>query len=202
MFSRVKLILAIALTLGLAACGGEEQGSGAADVITGFRSDPAKVDASFAAIHGQLRERPDQLRKAALEHLDADDRNVRYASVYALAVTAGSGESFEALRPILESTDISERLLAAGSLVARGEKAAIPVLVDALGTETLLRFKDPPKPAWEYAHFVLVRHTGRGSSLEVLPGAEAAVSAKRGWEQWWAANESSLRWNATARRYE
>lgn len=198
----MKVILAIALAVGLAACGGSGAGSGAENALTGFSGEPAKVDASFARIHGDLRMRPDELREAALEHLDDDDRNVRYASVYALAVTAEEGESIEALRPILDSTDVSERLLAAGSLIARGEKEAIPVLVDALGTGALLSFRDPPKPAWEYAHFVLSRYTGRGSPLQVLSNAQAAAAAKPAWEQWWAAKGNSLRWNAMTRTYE
>lgn len=170
--------------------------------ITGFSAEAARVDASFEAIHEHLQSRSTELREAALEHLEDDDRNVRYASLYALALTAEKGESVEALRSFLKSNDVSERMLAAGSLVARGEKAAIPVLIDALGSDGLLDFRDPPKPAWEFAHLVLTRYTGRESPLHTPPDLAAAVAAKTAWESWWREQGESLRWNPAMRVYE
>lgn len=104
------------------------------------RSPPAAVTAAksrrFRAIHELARERPGELRAAALEQLRSGESNIRYAAVYALSLTA-EDESLEALRPLLESTETSERMLAASSLVSQGEKAALPVLVEALGSRAV-----------------------------------------------------------------
>jgi len=168
--------------------------------ITEFGKKPEQIKASLAAIHRLLRERPAELRTAALKHLNATDPTVRFAALYALALTAEHGPSMEALRPFLESKDVNERMRAAVSLVARGEKTALPVLINALGSDTLLD-RRPPRSAWELAKSVLVRYTEKDFGLVAAQDGAAAVRTKAAWERWWTQDGAGLRWDATKRRY-
>lgn len=196
-------IPALGLALLLAACGGGADSPEGA--ITGFRGDADNVGESFRAISGHLRERPAQLRAAALDHLGAEDPNVAYAALYSLAITAEEGESIDALRPFLESGDVSERMLAAGSLVARGEKAGIPVLIDALDSEEPLAYRTPERPAWLFAQHVLLRYTGQDVGPALAQPEELdptlVAEAMPDWERWWAKNGGALRWDASAREF-
>lgn len=142
-----RIVVALFVLL-LSACGGSDSGSSAERAITEFNTDPVEVDASFGKIHTELDARPAELRAAALEQLASDDFAVHYAAFYSLAITAERGQSMLALRPFLRSSDVSERMLAAGSLAFRGDKESLPVLIAALGSEEKLRFRRPPVEAW------------------------------------------------------
>lgn len=196
-------IPALVLALLLAACGGDADSPEGA--ITGFRGDAENVTESFRAISGHLRERSADLRAAALQHLDAEDDAVAYAALYALSITAEEGESMDALRPFLESDDMSERMLAAGSLVVRGEKAGIPVLIEALDSEEPLAYRTPERPAWIFAQHVLLRYTGQdlGPALAEPEDLDPSLvaEAKPDWERWWAESGGALRWDASAREF-
>lgn len=160
------MFLVVLALLALPACGGDgggeptqASGSGPGQVITGFNGESA----DFRAMHELAREQPGELRTAALDELGSRQSNVRYAAVYGLAMTA-EGRSLERLRGLLESEDVSERVLAAEALVSRGEAAGLPVLIEALGSEEGLRFRDPPQRAWELARLLLVQYRVRISA--------------------------------------
>lgn len=142
---------------------------------------------SFAAIHQHLRERPEELRQAALRQVGSDDPGTQFAALYALATTAEQGQSMEVLSAYLESGDVSERMLAAGSLLVRGDKAAIPVLIAALHSVETLAYQESGAPAWLVAQDLLVRYTGEriGPPLEEPEdfNAAAVAAAQADWLQ-------------------
>ena len=182
----------MSLGLLLAACGGDRDSP--AQAITDFSGDPEAVDDSFAAIHDHLRERPDELRAAALEHLGEEDPNVHYAAMYALSLTAEPGESADGLRRYLGSDDLNERFLAAGSLLARGEKEAIPVLIDLLDSEDPVAYRDPPRMAWQVARSALLTFVEQDHGLVDAEGFEDVSATKPAWERWWDEAGDAVQW--------
>ena len=162
--------------------------SEAARVLHPFASAPDLVDEDFRALNSLVRNSPGEVRDAAIERLRASDPNLRYAAVYGLALTADDADSIAALVPIVTSSDISERMLAAGSLISRGERSAFPILIDALDSGDPLAFRDPPQRAWQFVRFVLIQYTEEDMGL-LGPrtfSTEQAAAAKPTWETWWS----------------
>jgi len=195
--SGVRLVLAILLLLTLAACGGSggngEVGS-PEQAILAFDSAPLKREPSLRAVYGHIHARPAELREAALNHLRDDDPDVRYASLFALAMTAERGVSLDALRPFLGSADPSERLMAAGTLVAKGEKAGLPILIEALTSTAPLRY-EPSRLGWEFARSALIEFTDEDMGLLARPGARWEPEAVRArWRAWWEKSEPHVSW--------
>lgn len=154
-------------------------------------------------IHRLADERPADVRAAALDQLETAKGDVRYAALYALALTAEGADAFAALHEALISPNVDERMLAAGSLVARGDTAALPVLIEMLGSEEELAFRHPPQAAWRFARFVLVQYTGQDLGL-LGPrtfSASDAAAAQPAWEDWWVQHGGSLQYNARERLY-
>jgi len=167
--------------------------------VAGFASD--QIDGSLARLALSIAQDPAGTRKVALERLKAEDEAVRFAALLTLASTAEAGESLEALRPFLNSERRSERLLAASRLASQGEKSALPILIEALGSEKVLGFSAPPEPAWRFARRALLRHTDRDFGLRDADDAESASRTRRPWDAWWDNSASNLRWDAKARRF-
>lgn len=177
--------------------------SEAARVLDGFASAPNRVAEDFRVLNSLVRHSPGEVRDAAIERLHASDPIRRYAAVYGLALTADDAESMAALVPILSSSDINERMLAAGSLISRGDKSAFPVLIGALDSDDPLAFRDPPQRAWQFARFVLVQYTDEDMGL-LGPrtfSAEQAAAAKRAWDRWWSEHGDALRYDENERVY-
>lgn len=177
--------------------------SEAARVLDAFASTPNRVAEDFRALHSLVRDTPGEVRDAAIERLQASDPNLRYAAVYGLALTADDAESMAALVPILSSPDISERMLAAGSLISRGDKNAFPVLIDALDSDDPLAFRDPPQRAWQFARFVLIQYTEEDMGM-LGPrtfSLDQAAAAKPAWERWWSEHGDALRYDENERVY-
>lgn len=177
--------------------------SAAADAIASFATGPEQLNSSFAAIHRHVNERPADVRVAALDQLPTATGDVRYAALYALSLTAEGDDAFVALHDALESVDVDERMLAAGSLVARGDKAALPVLIEMLGSAEDLAFRDPPQAAWEFARFVLLRYTAEDLGLlgpRTFSAVDAAA-AQPAWATWWIEHGDRLEFDAEQRLY-
>lgn len=196
----MRLIVTSLLLFALAACGGEggpdREAGPPQDPILAFDSSPLKREPSIRALYAQIHARPAELREAALAHLRDGDPDVRYASLFALAMTAEPGASLDALRPFLQSTDPSERMMAAGALAANGEKAGLPVLIEALTSTAPLRFHDPSLLAWQLARSTLIQYTDEDMGLLARPGARwEPEAAQARWRAWWQKNESRLGWN-------
>jgi len=141
------------------------------------------------------------LRAAALKHLHDTDPNVRFASFYALTLTAAPGSSMAALQTFLSSSDVNERLPAAGAIVSRGAKDGLPVLIDALGSSDVVAWFDPPMEAWQYASFVLTTFTGQDFGLTKAKDAAAAARTRPAWQKWYREHGASLTWDPAERRF-
>ena len=195
----MRRIVTSLLLFALAACGRDGGPDGEAgpprDPILAFDSSPSKREPSFHALYGQIHTRPAELREAALAHLRDEDPDVRYATLFALAMTAEPGASLDALRPFLQSADPSERLMAAGALVAQGEKAGLPVLIDSLTATAPLRFYDPSLLAWQFARSTLIQYTDEDMGLLARPGAKwEPEQAQARWRAWWQTSEPRIGW--------
>lgn len=177
--------------------------SEAARLLDGFASAPNRVAEDFRVLNSLVRHSPGEVRDAAIERLQASDPILRYAAVYGLALTADDAESMAALVPILSSSDISERILAAGSLISRGDKSAFPVLIGALDSDDPLAFRDPPQRAWQFARFVLIQYTETDMGLLGPPtfSAEQAAAAKPAWDRWWSEHGDALRYDENGQVY-
>ena len=187
------------MTVSAAATGVSE----AAAAIEAFSIESELVGASFAEIHRLAELRPDELREAALDQLEAGDTAARYPALYALALTVEGTEATDALRAVLDSPDINERMLAAGSLIAQGEKAAFPILIELLGSDEQLALRDPPQQAWQFARFLLIQYTDEDMGLlgPSTYGPDQAAVAQQAWQDWWASTGASLQFDAATQVY-
>jgi HEAT repeat protein len=188
---RAALFAAVVL---LAGCGGGSQkASGPDDAIARFSVAPARVNASFAGVNELALRDPEGMRAAALKELPSTDRNVRYAAVYALALTAKPGASLRALVPLLDSRDPSERVLAAQTLVAQQDRRGVPVLIDALDSNAPFAHWAPPRQVWEVARNALLRFVPVDLGLGKARTMRQAATAQRAWAAWWKAHGSVVR---------
>jgi len=140
-------------------------------------------------------------RIAGLQHLRDTNPYTRFAALYTVALTAVPGPTMQALRTAVRASDTSERLLAAVALLVRGEKAAIPVLIETLDSSQYLEFHDPPQQAWDYARSILLTYTTQDFGLRKASTLAAARRAQRAWIAWWKAHASSIHWDATSHQY-
>jgi hypothetical protein len=154
-------------------------------------STQAGLTASFAAVQAQVRKNPSELRDAAIPLANAPDPAVRFAAIYALSLTADDVKSRDALAPILESGDVSERLLAAEALLRGGDTSALPVVIDALGNDHSMELWEPPMAVWRFARLLLLGATGLDLGLQSAETLDQALVAKAAWEQWWRASGST-----------
>lgn len=158
--------------------------------------------AAVAQIHAAALDDPDGLRDVGLEHAHSSDAEVRWAALYALSlvVEPGDEESAEALRVALQSADLDERLAAAGGLVASGERSALPVLIELLGsgeTTSYVRI-----PAWRVARGLLLTSTSEDFGLRAADSAAAAASTAPAWESWWRDAGANLTWQPAEGRFQ
>lgn len=186
-------LLVVVLLIGVACSGG---GGGDADALADFEGEPE----DFHAVAGESINDPDGLRKRALERLD-DDSPARVGAIFALTLTAEAGPALDALADVAGSEDLTERLVAADALAARGESAGLAVLIGALDSDETLGFPDPPQPAWAFAQFALVAYTDQDLGLAAAADLDAAAATKPAWEQWLAENEASLRFDDDEGRF-
>lgn len=192
---RLLLILAITL-MGISLSCNLTGQTGPESLIVNFSGDSDREDEEFGALEEAIDIAPEEIRLAAMEHLEDENKNVRFAALYVIARTAAAGESMEALVPFLKSSDISERITAAEALLVRGDKAAFPALIDALDSSAFLNFRDPPQQAWEAASFALIQFTDEDLGLLGVEDIAGSAAAKPAWEAWWQSNAEALIWNA------
>lgn len=161
----------------------------------------AGVDADFAMLEDAVHADPDGVRAAALRHLGDAGPMVHYAAAYALARTAKSGESIEALKGLLVSADVNDRLMAAAALVYRGDSTGIPVLIDELGAPDLMALRDPPETASVFASKVLLRFTREDFGLRSAIDPAGAAVVKPAWRQWWNEQRAVLGWDPATEEF-
>jgi len=146
------------------------------------------------------RTHTDQLRAVALGKLNDSSPNVHYAAVYALSLTAQSGQGSAELDQMLTATDTTDRLLAAGSLASIGDSSAIPVLIAALSSDDELAYDDE-QSAFEFAQAELIYFTNEDFGLRTASGLAAVSATQPAWQQWWSTEGPSLHFDATTRKY-
>ena len=146
---------------------------------------------------------PDELRAAALAHIQDDTSEVHLAALYALALSVSENDldAIDALRGFLDADTDDERLTAAGGLLSSGEKAAIPVLIDLLASQVPVPNSDPPRAVWEVAQGLLLFHTDQDLGLEEAAGAKAVAAVQAGWQAWWTASGEAITWDPTTGRF-
>jgi hypothetical protein len=196
----MALLAAVATLFG---CGGHTSRAGGPDnAITHFDSSPDQLVASFRALDDAALTHPGQTREAAITRLRERDAGVHYAALYALALTVAPGKATTKLESALRSPNLSERLVAARSLLAHGDKRSIPVLIEELRENFAPAFGNPPEAAWQVARFDLIQYLPVHLGLigRHVDAATTRAAARR-WRAWWTINGDSLRWDSSARVY-
>ena len=202
---RTVLALPLVLSFLLTGCsGGEREGDAVSPegAITGFSHDATKVESGLAAIEELSGTNADDLRAAALKHLDDVSPDVHFAAFYALSLTATKGDSIERLAGFLDSPETTERMYAAGSLLFLGDERAIPALVAALSDGGEIAFLDPPMQGWRYARSLLIHYTDQDLGLGKATTVEGATRVQVKWEAWWSRERASIHWDEHALRWE
>lgn len=196
-----SILILAALTGGSFACrlfagaggGGDPE---AARAMTEFNPAPEAIEESFRDLHVLIRDDPEAAADAAQRQLGARDAATRFAALYTLANTATTEDQLDALRDALRSDSLSERVLAAEALLARGEKEAIPAVIAALDADEQLMYSLPPREAWEYAGQLLLQFTEVELGLSLDGSLESSAAAKPAWEAWWDQNGDAVQWVA------
>ena len=173
-------------------------------VISGFDESQSALPRSIAAIADSADADPGAMRVAALAALDATEPEQRFAAVYALSLTASTKvpESLAALHDIVVASNITERLLAAGTLAALGVHEGVAALIEALSSDEPLRNLDPPMTAWRYARANLLPAIAQDLGLSDAVDLQSAKQAQAAWRTWWTENADALTWNPELARYE
>lgn len=92
-------------------------------------------------------------------------------------------------------------LTAAGGLLSIGEKAAIPVLIELLGSDLPLPFSDPHLEVWKVARGMLLFHTDQDLGLEAAEDVVSTQAKQEAWRAWWESSGDDLVWDAGALRF-
>jgi hypothetical protein len=173
------------------------------DAIVAFDQGQDALAGSIATLNEAAAADSDAMRAAAIDGLEASDPAERFAAVYALALTASTSDpgSLDALRELMTSADATERLFAAGTLAALGEKDGVSVLIDALALRAPIRNVDPPMAAWRYARANLLSLVPQDRGLRDAVTPRAAEVAGVAWREWWTVNADALTWDAELGRY-
>jgi hypothetical protein len=159
-------------------------------------ADPATLDAVSA-----MASEPAALATATalLTARALPPRPARWAATYVYSLY---GKDPAPLRRLLTDDTPGVALMAAGGLVALGDAAGFPVLIDALTDEGHMPGWDVPLRKWQYASFVLVSSTAisdYGPPNDAEATRLAAAQAK--WKTWLSTSQPSLHFDAVAQRW-
>jgi hypothetical protein len=121
------------------------------------------------------------------------DRSTRWAALLALAAMGhhhnAAGEVLPHLKTALSDPDTSVRVTAAELVASLGDKAGLPVLIDAVDSDEILRPAEPPTPVCTQVIRVLDHYTGQTFTEEA------------DWWVWWDANQDNLQWDPDNERF-
>ncbi|MGZ8579149.1 MAG: HEAT repeat domain-containing protein [Actinomycetota bacterium] len=178
------MILLLSVT-GLATACTSGEGSGGEGVV-----EPVE------AVHGFVPGAPDSIDRLnevvaqggdvipSLEPLLTDSDPVRrWAALYVTAILADSEEDADVLTPVLRDPDLTNRVIAAGSLCGLGRKEAIPVLIEGLTAAAMLPYTDPPTPVADLAREAREAYTGE------------SFESQGEWVAWWDEAGAEIRWD-------
>lgn len=194
------LIASFALSASAATRGNPSTGV-AERAIVRFDSSPSGFDRSVYAVNVVAFDHPAMLRAAALKHLSDRKPGVRFASVYALALTADAKSGAVQLRALLHSRVVEDRLLAAGALASLGDTQALPVLIAALGNPSPFAFWNSPLQAFAFAQTELLRVTDKDFGLKQAGTAAQVGATKPAWKRWWRKSGASVRFDPARGRF-
>ena len=125
--------------------------------------------------------------------LGQGDRATRWAALLGLAALGHERNAAGAVLPHLKSalsdSDISVRVTAAELLASFGDPAGLPVLIDAVDSDEILRPAEPPTSVCTQAVRVLGHYTGQ------------VFTEEADWRTWWDANQGSLDWDPDHERF-
>jgi hypothetical protein len=119
----------------------------------------------------------------------------------AATIWTASGDRPDPLVPLLASTDVRVRVVAAAGAGFLGWQPALSTLVDCIVDESPLPCSEPPETVWEFAITVLVRLTGKG---ELGPSFDSDAlgrsQAQAAWRSWLASasltyDPAAAEWN-------
>jgi hypothetical protein len=170
--------------------------------LSAFQLGEAETDLLFDDLSVFIRTSPGEVEQAALMQVDAEDPLARTAALYALANTASGKDAQRALSHALKDNDMTNRTLAAAGLLTMGDKQGIPVLIEALRSDEMLKYSEPPRQAWQYAIELLLQYVDVDLGLLQAEDRTAASSAADAWEQWWEASNADLSWNTGVERFQ
>lgn len=170
--------------------------------LSAFRLGEVETDLLFDDLSVFIRTSPGEVEQAALMQVDAEDPLARTAALYALANTASGKDAQRALSQALKDKDITNRTLAAAGLLTMGDKQGIPGLIEALRSDEMLKYSEPPQQAWHYAMELLLQYVDVDLGLLQAEDRTAASSAADALEQWWEASNADLSWNAEVERFQ
>ena len=180
------VLLTLSLLLLVPACGSGSKNVGsevtskeAVAAVTSF--EPADLSASIARLD-EASFGNASLVQSLEPYLSASDSTRRWSAVYLAALLVDEKTS-ATLTPVLHDRNPINRAVAAGALSRVGVVEALPVLIDALGSNALLPYNDPPKPVAELAREALAASTGK------------KFSTRADWKEWWESVKAKLRWN-------
>jgi HEAT repeat protein len=198
--TRVAALVGVSALVAGCDSGSPEPSAAIVAVIASARDDSA---AALAAINRLAADSPAALRATAMSQVEDADPAVRGAARYALAisVTADDAAAVAALRELLEADGDADRLTAAGGLLAIGDKAAVPVLIDLLSSTARAPFAHPPMQVWQVAAALLLTHTDQELGLAGARDANLALASQQRWRAWWSSTSSTIAWNASAGRF-
>ena len=169
------------------------------EAITQFSA--LELTKSYHRLNQTAFERGAALRQAALSRIQDRDERIRYAAVYALAITANAEHDINELLRILQSGSIDERMLAAGALAGLGDKRGLPVLIDALDNGAELQFRTPPTQAREFARAQLLWFTTQDFGLRAAISPEQIPETKARWLAWWSSVGDTVRRDPSTRKF-
>jgi HEAT repeat protein len=121
------------------------------------------------------------------------DRATRWAALLGMAALGHQRNAAGAVLPHLKSAlsdpDISVKVTAAELVASFGDPAGLPVLIDAVDSDEILRPAEPPTSVCTQAVRVLGHYTGE------------VFTEEADWQTWWDTNQASLKWDPDHERF-
>ncbi|MBV8195302.1 MAG: hypothetical protein JOY80_07210 [Candidatus Dormibacteraeota bacterium] len=114
----------------------------------------------------------------------------------AVFVYMGGGTDASVLHGYLTYSVASIRAMAAAGVTRMGDIGGIPVLIDSLSSDKGLLGSQPPAYIWTFASEMLARFTGQTFGPTYDADGPRIAAAQALWKQWWAVNQSKLRWDS------
>ncbi|MBD3360399.1 hypothetical protein GF366_01200 [Candidatus Peregrinibacteria bacterium] len=128
--------------------------------------------------------------------IENEDKKVRYISFISLSglayqIPEKKSEIIPLLNKGLQDTDPTIKVQTAQILSLFGEKAAVPVLIDALDSEEMMVPSEPIMLLREYAYFILRENTDQDYGYE-----------KDKWFSWWEENKNTVEFDEENKKFK